>query len=258
LIVCRNPLLAEERARKRQELLQATERELDTIRTAVSRDKNPLRGADKIGLRVGRVVNKYKMAKHFELDIQADRFSYRRRDDQITAEAALDGLYVIRTSVETDELSSEETVRAYKSLSQVERAFRSLKTVDLEIRPIFHWKDDRIRAHVFLCMLAYHLEWHMRRALKPVLFDDHERESAEETRPSIVAPAPRSEAAKRKDNSKRTKDGYPVQSFRSLLRDLGTLCRNYALAKGSEFSILTTPTNPQRRVFELLGITLTS
>jgi hypothetical protein len=165
---------------------------------------------------------------------------------------------VIRTSVAADVLPTNETVRAYKDLSQVERAFRCLKTVDLEIRPIYHWKDDRIRAHVFLCMLAYYLEWHLRRELKPILFDDHDRQAAEASRSSIVAPAPRSESARRKDANKRTDDNYPVQSFRSLLKDLGTLCRNYAKAKSSEFSILTTPTRLQRRAFQLLGITLTS
>lgn len=258
LVVCRNPLLAEERARKRRELLQATEKELDKIVKAVTRQRNPLRGEAEIGQRVGRVKNKYKVSKHFELTIKSDHFSYQRLEAKIAAEVALDGLYVVRTSVEADKLSSDETVRAYKGLAQVERAFRALKTVDLEIRPIYHWKDDRIRAHVFLCMLAYYLEWHLRRNLKPILFDDHEREAAEATRPSIVAPAPRSEAAQRKDQDKRTDDDYPVQGFRTLLKDLGTLCRNYALARGTTFAILTTPTRLQRRVFELLGITLTT
>jgi len=257
LIVCRNPILAEERARKRRELLQATENKLDKIVEAVTRKKAPLRGEAKIGLRVGRVLNKYKMAKHFELEIKQDQFTYQRRGAKIAEEAALDGLYVIRTSVDAEEFSSEETVRTYKSLSQVERAFRSMKTVDLEIRPIFHWKDDRIRAHVFLCMLAYYVEWHLRRNLKPLLFDDHERESVEATRSSVVEPAPRSQAAKQKDYGKRTDDNYPVQSFRSLLKDLGTMCRNYAKAQSVEFSILTTPTPLQQRVFELLGITAT-
>jgi transposase len=256
LIVCRNPNLADERARKRQELLQATEKLLDAIVVAVRREKNPLRGEGKIGLRVGRVLNKYKMAKHFELTIKHDQFTYQRRAEQIKEEEALDGLYVIRTSVDNEGLSGDETVRAYKDLSHVERAFRTMKTVDLEIRPIFHWKDDRIRAHVFLCMLAYYLEWHLRRELKPLLFDDHDRSAAEATRPSIVAPAPRSEAAQRKDQTKRTDDDYPAQRFRSLINDLGTLCRNYAVANNTEFCILTTPTRLQQRIFELLGITL--
>lgn len=254
LIVCRNPILAEERARKRRELLQATEKELNKIVEAVARKKSPLRGEAKIGLRVGRILNKYKMAKHFELKINQNQFAYERRESKIAEEAALDGLYVIRTSVKAKDISSDETVRTYKSLSQVERAFRSMKTVDLEIRPIYHWKDDRIRAHVFLCMLAYYVEWHLRRNLKPLLFDDHERESAEASRTSIVAPAPRSQAAKQKDSEKRTNDDYPVQSYRSLLKDLSTMCRNYANAQSAEFSILTTPTRLQRRVFELLGL----
>jgi transposase len=259
LVVCRNPLLAEERARKRQELLQATEKLLDEIVAAVRRAKRPLRGEAEIGVRVGRVLNKYKMAKHFELTIKKDHFTYQRHTKQIAEEAALDGLYVVRTSlVDTKTLTGDETVRAYKDLSHVERAFRTMKTVDLEIRPIFHWKDDRIRAHVFLCMLAYYLEWHLRRKLKPLLFDDHEREAAEATRPSIVAPAPRSKAAQRKDHQKRTDDDYPAQGFRSLLKDLGTLCRNHALVNNTEFKILTTPTRLQQRVFELLGITLTA
>ena len=258
LIVCRNPILAEERTRKRRELLQATEKKLNKIVEAVARKKSPLRGEAKIGLRIGRILNKYKMAKHFELKIKQDQFTYERREAKIAEEAALDGLYVIRTSVKAKDISSDDTVRTYKSLSQVERAFRCMKTVDLEIRPIYHWKDDRIRAHVFLCMLAYYVEWHLRRNLKPLLFDDHERESAEASRTSIVAPAPRSQAAKLKDSEKRTNDDYPVQSYRSLLKDLGTMCRNYANAQSAEFSILTTPTRLQRRVFELLGLTDTT
>lgn len=256
LIVCRNPLLADERTRRRCDLLQATQNELEKIVNATTRKRAPLRGAAKIGLRVGRVLNKYKMAKHFELEITDDQFTYSRREDKIAEESALDGLYVIRTSVAPEFLSNEETVKAYKSLSHVERAFRRIKTVDLEIRPIYHWKDDRIRAHVFLCMLAYYLEWHLRRVLKPILFEDHERESAEACRQSIVDPAPRSEAAKAKDATKRTSEHYPVQSFRSLLNDLATLCRNYAKAGTSEFAILTTPTRLQRHVFQLLGITV--
>ena len=156
LVVCRNPLLADERARKRRVLLQETQKELDKIVKAVTRNKSPLRGEAEIGQRVGRVKNKYKVGKHFELTIKSEHFSYQRLDENIAAEAALDGLYVVRTSVKADQLSSDETVRAYKSLAHVERAFRSLKTADLEIRPIYHWKDDRIRAHVFLCMLAYY------------------------------------------------------------------------------------------------------
>jgi transposase len=256
LIVCRNPLLAEERARKRNELLAETENKLAQVVKAVSRTKNPLRGAGKIGLRVGPILKKYKMAKHFITTITDDSFTFQRRTEQIENEAKLDGLYVIRTSVKAETLSSDETVRAYKDLSHVERAFRCVKTIDLHIRPIFHSKDERIKSHVFLCMLAYYLEWHMRRELKPVLFDDHDRQAAEATRPSIVAPAPRSKSAKAKDSEKRTEDNYPVQSFQCLLKDLGTLCRNYASARDTEFSIVTAPTPLQRRVFELLGLSV--
>src|SRR5262249_43646330 len=194
LIVCRNPLLAAERARKRDELLAATERELDEIVTATKRAKSPLSGQAKIGLRIGRVLNRHQVGKHFELVIGDNGFSYQRKNDQIAAEAELDGIYVIRTSVKAENLTSEDTVRAYKDLSKVERAFRCLKTVDLKVRPIFHWLDDRIRAHVFLCMLAYYVEWHMRERLAPILFNDHERDEAEMTRGSIVRPATRSQA----------------------------------------------------------------
>jgi transposase len=226
LIVCRNPLLAEERARKRQELLAAAEKKLAAVVQAVSRARQPLRGKDEIGLRIGRDLKNTKMKKHFELTIEEDSFSYRRLDEQIAQEAALDGLYVVRTSLSRETLTAEQTVSSYKDLSQVEWAFRSLKTMDLQVRPIYHWKDDRIRAHVFLCMLAYYVEWHLRGALSEVLFDDHEREAAEATRKSIVSPAPRSEAAKQKEHDRRTPDGFPVQSFQCLLKDLATLCKN--------------------------------
>lgn len=259
LIVCRNPLLAEERARKRKELLASAERKLDAVAKAVSRDKRPLRGQDKIGLRVGRELKSTKMQKHFELTIADDAFSYRRKEEQIAAEAALDGLYVVRTSVSAETLSAEQTVLAYKKLSQVEWAFRALKSVDLHIRPIYHWKDDRIKAHVFLCMLAYYVEWHLRGPLSELLFDDHQREAAEATRTSIVSPAPRSDAAKRKESARRTPCGFPVQSFQCLLKDLGTLCKSRVRWKSSpevEFERVTLPTQLQRRVFELLAINI--
>jgi transposase len=259
LIVCRNPLLAAERARKRAELLAATERQLDEIVTATRRAQKPLSGQAKIGLRVGRVLNRHKVGKHFELTIDDDSFSYRRNEARIAAEGELDGIYVIRTSVKPDALTSADTVRAYKDLSTVERAFRSLKTVDLKVRPIFHWLDDRIRAHVFLCMLAYYVEWHMREKLAPLLFDDHERDEAEATRDSIVQPAPRSVAARAKDKTKQTEDGLPVHSFRTLLADLGTLAKNSVRVQGesgSAFYELTQPTPLQQRALELLGIAL--
>jgi transposase len=257
LIVCRNPLLAEERARKRKELLAAAEKKLDAVVQAVSRARDPLRGKGKIGLRIGRDLKNTKMKKHFELTIEDDSFSYRRLDKQIAREAALDGLYVVRTSLSGETITAEQTVSTYKDLSQVEWAFRSLKTMDLHLRPIRHWKDDRIRAHVFLCMLAYYVEWHMRGALSELLFEDHEREAAEGARKSIVAPAPRSDAAKRKEQECRTPEGFPVQSFQCLLRDLATLCKHrvrWSSRPEMEFERLTIPTALQRHVFELLGL----
>jgi transposase len=257
LVVCRNPLLAEERARKRTELLAATEKELEKIAAATRRAREPLRGAAKIGLKAGSVLNRHKVGKHFELTIRDDEFSYCRNAARIAEESTLDGIYVIRTSASAEAFDSVGTVRAYKDLSKVERAFRSIKTVDLKVRPIFHWLDDRIRAHVFLCMLAYYVEWHMRRKLAPVLFDDHERDEAEALRGSIVSPAPRSEAAQAKDQKKRTEDGLPVHSFRTLLTDLGTLAKNRVRLRGtpgSELEVLTQPTALQERVFSLLGV----
>jgi transposase len=260
LIVCRNPLLADERTRKRNELLGATEKKLEEIVAATRRAKRALRGKEKIGLRVGKVLNQYKVGKHFVLEITDESFSYRRDEAKIGEEAALDGLYVIRASVEPEAFSSPETVRAYKDLSKVERAFRSMKTVDLKVRPIYHWLDGRIEGHVFLCMLAYYVEWHMRRCLAPILFDDHQKEQAERTRSSIVAPAPRSAAARQKDLTKLTEEGDPVHSFQTLLDDLATLCKNRIRltgGEGGEFYILTNPTPLQQRALDLLGVPLT-
>ncbi len=257
LMVCRNPLLAEERARKREELLRATEALLDPIAAATRRDQRRLKGADKIGLRAGKVVGKHKMAKHFDLDIEDDAFGHRRKPESIAAEAALDGLYVVRTSLPAGELDAEGAVRAYKRLSAVERAFRSLKTVDLKVRPVFHRTADRVRAHVFLCMLAYYVEWHMRARLKPLLFDDHDPAAAAAARASIVAPARVSEAAREKARSKRTADGLPVHGFRTLLGDLATVARNRVAPRlpGAEpFEVLTRPTALQREAFKLLGV----
>ncbi len=258
LIVCRNPLLAAERARKRRELLEVTEEKLEQLAAATRRPKRALRGKDKIGVRLGRILGKSKMGKHFIVEIEEERFSYRRAEDKIAAEAALDGIYVIRTSVDEEQLGSEDTVRAYKDLAKVERAFRSLKTVDLKVCPIYHWLDDRIRAHVFLCMLAYYLEWHLRQKLAPVLFEDEQREEAEAQRASVVDPAPRSQAAQGKDANKRTKDGWPVHSFQTLLKDLGTLARNLVRVPGAEsselMSVTTNSTDFQRHVLELAGV----
>ena len=259
LMVCRNPLLAEARARKRDELLQATEALLDPIVAAAKREKRRLKGADKIGVRVGKVVGKYKMAKHFELEIEEDAFGYRRTPESIAAEAALDGLYVVRTSLAETQLDAEGTVRAYKRLSAVERAFRSLKTVDLKVRPVFHRTAERVRAHVLLCMLAYYVEWHLRERLKPLLFDDDDPAAAEAARPSVVAPAKVSEAAREKARSKRTANGLPVHSFHTLLGDLATIARNRVVPRlpGAEpFEVLTRPTALQREAFKLLGVRL--
>jgi len=257
LVACRNPLLATERRRKREELLAATERDLSRIRQAVSRKRAPLRGRAEIGLAVGSVLDKHKMGKHFDIAITDTSLAFRRKDDTIAAEARLDGIYVIRTNVPKDDLTADETVGAYKALSQVERAFRSTKTVDLEIRPVFHWTAPRVRAHVFLCMLAYYVEVHMRRRLAPILFDDHDRAAATAERTSIVAPAQRSPAARRKLTARRTDDGMPVHSFRSLLADLATLALNKVSPPGNQkysFNLPTTPTPLQARAFELLGV----
>ena len=257
LIVCKNPLLAADRARKRQELLAATERDLASIATAIQRATRPLRGAAAIGLRVGKVLGRYKVGKHFTIAITDRALDYQRDAAAIAAEAALDGLYVIRTNVPAAGLPAAETVRAYKRLAEVERAFRSLKTVDLHVRPIYHRTADRVRAHVFLCLLAYYVEWHMRQALKPLLFDDDDPAAGEALRASIVAPAQRSPRAKAKAATKRTADGWPVHSFQTLLADLATLTQNQVRPPGTDgasLDILTTPTSLQQRAFELLGV----
>jgi len=257
LIVCKNPLLAAERTRKRQELLAATERDLAPIAAATQRGRRPLRGPAAIGLRVGKVLGRYKVGKHFTLEITERTFHYARDEAAIAEEAALDGLYVIRTSVDAVQLPAAATVQSYKRLAEVERAFRSLKTVDLHVRPIHHRKPDRVRAHVFLCLLAYYVEWHMRQALKPLLFDDDDKATAEATRRSVVAPAQRSARAKAKAATKRTADGFPVHSFQTLLADLATLTKNQVRPfgpTGTTLDILATPTEVQRRAFELLGV----
>jgi len=251
--------LAEERARKRVELLAATEVELDKIVAATERARRPLGGREQIALRAGRVVNKYKMAKHFALEITDEHFGYRRDEAQIAREAALDGFYVIRTSVPAEVLDAEATVRAYKGLSRVERAFRSLKSVDLKVRPIYHHLATRVRAHVFLCMLAYYVEWHMRRALAPMLFDDEDRDRAEARRRSVVAPARVSESAERKARTKRTESGHAVHSFQSLLADMATIVRNRIqpnLAGAPPFEQTTRPTALQQQALDLLGVRL--
>jgi hypothetical protein len=260
LIVCRNRALAAERARKREDLLAATERDLARIAAAVARKRQPLRGKAEIGLEVGAVLDKHKMAKHFTLAITDTRFSFARKTDEITVEAALDGLYVVRTSLPAAALDDTATVRSYKSLSLVERAFRCIKTVDLQIRPVYHWLADRVRAHVFLCMLAYYLEWHMRQRLAPMLYDDSDKDAAEAQRSSIVAKALRSPAAVTKQTTGRTEDGLPVHSFRTLLADLATLTRNTlvtAIAPEQPFTLIARPTPVQQRARDLLGLSRT-
>ena len=259
LMVCRNPQLAQERSRKREALLQATEKLLAPIAKATRREKGPLKGEDKIALRVGKVIGKYKMAKHFALDIKDKSFGYRRDAESIAREAALDGLYVVRTSLPASELDAQGTVRAYKRLSAVERAFRSLKTVDLKVRPVFHYTEGRVRAHVLLCTLAYYVEWHMRGWLKPLLFDDEDPAGAEAARASVVAPAKVSESARRKARSKRTANGLPVHSFQTLLADLATVAKNQVVPRlpgAQPFTVITRPTALQSEAFRLLGVRL--
>jgi transposase len=259
LIACFNPLLAEERSRKRPDLLAATEKQLEKIAAATQRVKRPLRGKQNIGLRAGKILHRYKMGKHFQLRIEEDSFQYERKTANIEREQSLDGIYVIRTSVHKEALSSQQVVASYKSLSGVERAFRSLKTVDLQVRPIHHRLPDRVRAHILLCMLAYYVEWHMRQLLAPLLFDDDNKPQAQAARTSVVAPAQRSEAAKRKARTKQTSDGMKVHSFQTLLSDLATIVKNRIQPKDktiAAFDMLTQPTVLQQRAFDLLGVTL--
>jgi hypothetical protein len=258
LIACRNPLLAEERARKRETLLQATERELATIAQATTRAKRRLTGQAAIALRVGKVRNRFKMGKHFQIEITDEQLRYTRDTQSITTEAALDGVYVLRTSVARDTFPTESTVRAYKSLAAVERAFRSLKTVDLYVRPIGHRLAERVRAHVFLCMLAYYVEWHMRQALAPLLFDDEDKAAGEARRASVVAPAQRSPKAQRKARTQQTDEGMPVHSFQTLLQDLATVAKNRIRFGESalETTMFTTPTPLQQRALDLLQVSL--
>src|SRR5712671_6518896 len=273
LVVCKNPLLAEERARKRAELLAATEKDLARIAARVQRARSPLRGAAAIGQAVGAVLGRRHMAKHFHISITDDTFSFAQNPLSIAAEAALDGIYVVRTNLPAEHsdaptgqargLTAHATVRAYKRLSGVEHAFRSLKTVDLELRPVFHWTAPRVRAHVLLCMLAYYLQWHMRQSLAPMLFDDPDPAARDAQRTSPVAKAEPSPAAHRKAARKRTEptDGepLPVHSFHTLLADLATLTRNVVrLGRDRLTAILATPTRTQHRALDLLGLTPTA
>jgi transposase len=252
LIACRNPELAKLRAHKRQELLAATTAELERVQRRVAAGR--LRGRAEIGLRVGRVVNKYKVAKHFALTITDTDFRWAIRETRVATEASLDGIYLIRTNVPASAMSADEAVRNYKALSQVERAFRSLKTIDLHVRPIHHRVADRVRSHILLCMLAYYVEWHMREAWRPLLFADEDQAAKAARDP--VAPARRSEAANHKAAVRRLADGAPVHSFRTLLEDLTAVVRNRCRTRGQTdgptFPVVTTPTPAQRRAFDLL------
>lgn len=258
LIVCKNPLLAAERNRKRNAMLEDTERKLEKIQAATERPHRSLHGKEKIGIRVGRVLERSKMGKHFRLTIEENSFTYERDADRIEREAQLDGVYIIRTNVSSKTLDAEAVVGAYKDLHQVERAFRSYKSVDLHVRPIHHRAENRVRAHIFLCMLAYYIEWHMRRALAPMLFDDEDKLGAASKRASIVAPAQRSDSALEKAATKNTRDGLPVHSFQTLLADLATIAKNRVVSKtaGLEFDRITRPTPLQARALELLDVSL--
>jgi transposase len=257
LIVCRNRDLAAERARKREDLLAATERELTRVQEQIRRNNTRLKSAAEIGMAVGAVIDSRKMAKHFAIDIHDGHLSFKRRINRIEEEARLDGIYVIRTSMPADHLDAAETVQTYKDLSRVERAFRSLKTVDLEIRPIRHWTAQRVRAHVFLCMLAYHVEWHLRDALAPLLFHDTDLATARAERLSPVAKTEPSEAVKAKKATKRSADGQRVMSFANLIAHLGTFVRNTMRVPSRpkhRFTLYSKPTPLQEAAFRLLDL----
>src|SRR5271165_2875699 len=255
LVCCRNPALAEQRTRKRQDLLAASENQLQTIVAATRRPRRPLRGIERIALRVGKVINRYKMAKHFDTEITEDSFSFSRNQDNIAAEAALDGIYVLRTSLPDTALTEGEVVARYKGLEDVERFFRTLNS-ELDVRPIRHRLAERVRAHMFLRMLSYYISWHMKQALAPILFVDNDKPAGAAKRSSPVAAAQRSDAALAKAARKRTPVNTPVHSFTSLLADLATICANQIQPADDmpAFTKITTPTPVQRRAFELLGV----
>jgi hypothetical protein len=253
LMACRNVDLGKLRAHKRQALLEATEKELEKVRARI--ENGSLTGRDKIGVRVGKVLNKYKVGKHFALTIEESALEFKRLESQIAAEAALDGLYVIRTSVPKKQMTSADAVRSYKALAEVERAFRSMKTIDLHIRPIHHRLEERVRAHIFLCMLSYYVEWHMREAWRELMFADEDLERKNHRDP--VAAAERSEAALDKVATRKLKNGSPVHSFRTLLEELSTIVRNTCEARlgrkpGTTFQMTTIPSPAQQRAMQLL------
>jgi hypothetical protein len=247
LVCCRNPALMHSRAHTRQELLAATEQKLDKIKASVEAGR--LYGAAQIGRKIGKVINRHKMEKHFIVSVTDDSVTYQRNEEKIAAEEKLDGIYVIRTSVDAERLDTPDTVRAYKNLAQVERDFRSIKSDDLDMRPIRHYQTDRVQAHIFLCMLTCYLTWHLRHTLAPLTFTDEDIPHREDP----VAPARRSWQAKQKDASKTSADDIPLYSFTGLLEHLGTLTRNTIKFAGQHFDKIATPTPVQRRAFELLG-----
>jgi transposase len=256
LIVCRNPLLADERKRKRDELIQAAEKKLNAIVAATKRQRQPLRDVSTINFRIGKELGPLKVAKYFRWELRSEGLVVERDEKRIQLDATLDGVYVLRTSVKSEHSTTDQTVLAYKRLAGVERAFRSSKSIDLHVRPIHHRSADRVKAHVFICMLAYYVEWHLRRKLAPVLFDD---EQPGQRNGSAVSPAQRSAAAIVKARTKRTPDNTPVQSFQDWLKDLATVARIYIQPKLHSvpaFEIITRPTEVQKRAFDLLGVSL--
>jgi transposase len=254
LVACRNPDLAKLRGHKRQALLDATVVELNKIKKSV--DSGRLKDKDKIGVRVGKIINKYRMSKHIELDIQDTSISWTIKQDNVREEKSLDGIYIIRTSVKSDKMDSDDAVRSYKSLSQVERAFRSMKSIDLEVRPIYHHLVIRVRAHLFLCMLSYYVKWHMMEAWRPLIFADEDNDAKKTRDP--VAPAKRSAKALQKVGTKRLEDGTEVHSFQTLLKSLATIVRNVCRyknpgKKSPTFTMDTIPSKEQQRAFDLLA-----
>lgn len=256
LIACRNPFIAQKNQLQREALLEAVEKELDLIVQATQREKRALKGQDKIALRVGKILNQFKVNKYYNLEITEEGFSYQRKLELIAQETALDGVYVLRTSLESTLMDAATTVKAYKSLSQVEEAFRCYKSIDLKVRPIYHYKGDRVKAHIFLCMLAYYVEWHLKQSLAPLLFEDEEIDDGSLN----VIKASRSESAQSKERKKRNQENFPVHSFRTLLEDLGTICLNTVectIREGSyRFSKITRPTQLQQKALDLLGVSL--
>lgn len=257
LIVCYNPILAERRHYKRISLLEATEKKLDKVVNEVNRRTRKTLKQDEIGIKVGKILDRYKVGKHFKLTIKDNYFKYERNQEAIEQESKIDGIYVIRTSEPKATMSAEDTVRNYKSLSLAERSFRCMKGVDILVRPIRHYTEDRVRAHIFICMLTYYVEWHMRKALAPLLFDDEELDHHRQTR-DPVKPAATTDSAKMKKKVRKTKDGLPIHSFSTLLVDLGTLCKNKCRIKSSpdeeHFYQETEMSSLQKKAFNLLGL----